>query len=392
MLLFSPASKPSLSWLKPRRLPKYSLLLDLCIGAGLMAYLVTATAVTGNEGWVWEIARDVLRGIAISLRRVWTIPATMIVLVAAGYNELTVWPYPLGVAVMLYTIAASDYPKWLAWAAAAVAVFFLLLPWPSEVELSADLAFYLVPEVLLFTVAPVAFGLYARERQRLIAVLQAREADAARQAKLEAERVRADERNRLANEIHDVVAHSVSLMIVHTGALKLAATDERTREVADLVRTSGHVALQEMREMVSVLRTEDNAPLGPVPTLDNLEPLIEESRSAGFYVDFQTSGVPRKVSGSVERTAFRVVQESLTNILKHAPGAAAQVDLTWRLSRLDITVRNDPPQRPPMDLPQSGHGLRSLRERVSLLSGDFQAGPTNEGGWRVYASLPIGGG
>jgi len=94
----------------------------------------------------------------------------------------------------------------------------------------------------------------------------------------------------------------------------------------------------------------------------------------------------------VERTAFRVVQESLTNIHKHAPGAAARVDLTWQPSTLDISVRNDPPRRPPMDLPESGHGLRSLRERVSLLSGEFQAGPTNEGGWRVYASLPTGGG
>jgi signal transduction histidine kinase len=357
-----------------------------------MAYLVTATAVTGGEDWVWEMVRDVLRGTAISLRRVWTIPATMIVLVAAGYNELTVWPYPLGVALMLYTIAAADYPKWLGWATATVAAFLLLLPWPSDVELSTDLAFYLVPEVLLFTVAPVAFGLYARERQRVIAAMQAREADAERQARLEAARVRADERNRLANEIHDVVAHSISLMIVHTGALMLAATDERTRQIADLVRSSGHVALEELREVVRVLRADDSVPLGPVPTLAKLESLIEESRVAGVHIDFQALGVPKKVSGSVERTAFRLVQESLTNILKHAPGAAVRIDLVWGPSRLDISVRNDPPRRAPMGLPESGHGLRSLRERVSLLSGDFEAGPTNEGGWLVYASLPIGGG
>lgn len=356
-----------------------------------MVYLIAATVIT-KDGWVWDIGRDVCEGMAVALRRMWTIPATIVVLAATGYNDLAVWPYPLGVAIMLYTLAASDFPKWLAWVMSGIGVFFLILPWPSTIELSRDLAIYLVPEMLLFSVAPVALGLYTRERQRLIVAMQAREADAARQAKLEAERVRGEERNRLANEIHDVVAHSVSLMIVHTGALKLAANDERTRQIADLVRSSGHVALQELREVVSVLRTDDSAPLGPAPTLTNLEPLIEESRSAGLQVDFQTLGVPRKVSGSVQRTAFRVVQESLTNIHKHAPGAAARVDVTWQQSRLDILVRNDPTQHAPMDLPESGHGLRSLRERVSLLSGDFQAGPTNEGGWRVHASLPIGGG
>ena len=385
----SPTSTPSLSWLSLRRLPKYSLLLDFCIGAGLMIYLVSATVLT-REGWVWDSIRDVCQGLAVMFRRVWTIPATVVVLWATGANDLAVWPYPLGVAIMLYTIAACDYPKWLAWVTASVGVFFLLLPWPSTIELTRNLAIYLIPEMLLFSVAPVALGLYARERQRLIAAMQARETDALRQATLEAARIRADERSRLANEIHDVVAHSISLMIVHTGALKLAATDERTRQIADLVRSSGHVALEELREVVSVLRTEDSVPLGPAPTLANLESLIAESRSAGLQVDFQALGVPRKVSGSVERTAFRVVQESLTNIHKHAPGAAASVDLTWRPSSLDITVRNDPPQRPPMDLPESGHGLRSLHERVSLLNGEFRAGPTNEGSWRVYASLPIG--
>jgi signal transduction histidine kinase len=388
----SPASRRDLSWLRPRKPPRAGFLVDLCIGAGLTIYLVSATVLT-RDGWVLEIIRDIVEGVAVGFRRVWTIPATALVLAATGYNDLAVWPYPLGVAIMLYTIAADDrFPRRLAWITAAVSVFFLLLPWPSQIELSRDLAIYLVPEMLLFSVAPVAFGLYTRERQRLIATMQAREADADRQTKLEGARVRAEERNRLANEIHDVVAHSISLMIVHTGALKLAATDERTRQIADLVRSSGHVALEELREVVSVLRTDDSAPLGPPPTLVNLEALVDDSRSAGIRIDFQTLGVPRKVSGSVERTAFRVVQESLTNILKHAPGAAARIDLIWQPSRLDVSVRNGPPRQAPMNLPESGFGLRSLRERVSLLSGEFRAGATFEGGWRVYASLPTGGG
>lgn len=356
-----------------------------------MIYFISATVLT-KESTVSDTVRDICKGTAIMFRRVWTIPAAIVVLAATTYNDLAVWPYPLAMAIMLYTIASSDFPKWLAWVTAAVGISVLLVPWSSAHELTRELAIYLIPEIMLFTVAPVAIGFYIRERQRLIATMQAHEAGAEKQAKLEAARVRAEERSRLADEIHDVVAHSISLMIVHTGALKLAASDERTRQIADLVRSSGHVALEELREVVSVLRTDDNAPLGPPPTLANLESLIEESRSAGLHIDFEIFGVPRKVPGSVERTAYRVVQESLTNLHKHAPGAAARIDLLWRPSRLDISVRNDPPRRAPMDLPESGHGLRSLRERVSLLSGEFQAGPTNEGGWRVYASLPIGGG
>ncbi|HEX6685927.1 MAG TPA: histidine kinase [Candidatus Limnocylindrales bacterium] len=356
-----------------------------------MVYLISAT-VLAEDGWGWEVLRDVCEGMAVAVRRIWTVPATVAVLAATGYNDLAIWPYPLGVAVMLYTIAASDYPQWLAWTAAGVGVFFLLLPWPSSIDLSTGLAIYLVPEMLLFSAAPVLFGLYTKERQRLIGTMQERESDERRRAELEAERVRADERSRLANEIHDVVAHSISLMIVHTGAMKLSATDERTRQMADLVRSAGHVALEELREVVGVLRMDDSAPLGPAPNLANIEALIDESRSAGAYVDFQVLGTPRKVSGSVERTAYRVVQESLTNLHKHAPGAPARVDIAWRPSRLDISVRNDPPSGAPMHLPESGHGLQSLRERVDLLSGQFEAGPTSEGGWRVYASLPTTGG
>jgi hypothetical protein len=181
MSLSSPASRPNLSWLRPRGLPKYSLLLDLFIGAGLMVYLLSATAIT-KDGWAWESVRDICEGVAVAFRRMWTVPATIVVLAATGYNDLAVWPYPLGVAIMLYTIAASDLPKWLAWVAAGIGVFFLILPWPSRIELPREIAIYLVPEMLLFSVAPVALGLYARERQRLIATLEAREADADRQA------------------------------------------------------------------------------------------------------------------------------------------------------------------------------------------------------------------
>jgi signal transduction histidine kinase len=240
---------------------------------------------------------------------------------------------------------------------------------------------------------PMLLGLYARQRQDLIDTLRAQSENAARQRALEAERIRAEERSRLANEIHDVVAHSVSLMIVHSGALKLAAPDERTREIAERIRNAGRMALEELRDLVGVLRHGDSAPLGPAPNLANLGGLTEDARTAGTPIEMHLKGTPRRVSGAVERTAYRVVQEALTNARKHAAGAPVRVDVIWRKSDLDIAVRNDPPPAgAAMAFPDSGYGIESLRERVNLLSGVFRSGPTNEGGWRVYASLPTGGG
>ncbi|GIH04584.1 two-component sensor histidine kinase [Rhizocola hellebori] len=368
----------------PRSLPARDLLLDLAIGAGLTIYLTAATSLDGgNAGW--EIARDLAEGLAVACRRVWTLPALAVVMVVTAFNDLATWPYPLGLAIMLYTLAAEGYARHRVWLSAALGALVLLVPWPSTEEITWAVMIYLVPEMLLFSVAPVLFGLYAHE-------LSQRAATNERQRKLEAERVREDERNRLANEIHDVVAHRVSLMVVHTGALKLAATDEKTRRTADLVRSSGRLALEELRELVRVLRSEESPPLQPMASLDKVEALVEEARGAGQEVRFVETGVRRKLPSTVERTAYRVVQESLTNTRKHASGAKVQVRLTWWDSRLEIEVANSPVVVEETGFPEGGHGLRSLRERVGLVSGNFTAGQTSDGGWAVHAFLPYGGG
>jgi signal transduction histidine kinase len=372
-----------MSILLPRRLPSRDLLLDLAIGAGLTVYLMAATSLDPNSA-EWETTRDVVEGIAVALRRVWTIPALIMVVLITGFNDLTTWPYPLGLAIMLFTVAAQRRMRWSAWAGAAVGAVLLLLPWPTDERLTGGLLVYLIPEVLLFTVAPVLLGLYLR-------ALAQRSAQQKQHQMLEAQRVRAEERNRLANEIHDVVAHRVSLMVVHTGALKLAATDEKTRKTADLVRSLGRLALEELREVVGVLRSEESAPLQPMASLDKLATLVDEERAAGQRLEFVQAGQERKLPSIVERTAYRVVQESLTNARKHAPGAAVVVRLTWRPSTLDIEVHNGKPVTRSGGFPAGGHGLRSLQERVGLVSGTFRAGPAGDGGWAVYASLPYGG-
>ncbi len=367
----------------PRRLPARDLLLDLAIGAGLTVYLMAAASLEGNNAH-WEVTRDVAEGIAVALRRVWTVPALIAVIVITAFNDLNNWPYPLGLAIMIFTLAYQRAGKWLAWAGAGIGAALLLLPWPTDDRLSSGVLIYLIPEVLLFSLVPVLAGLYARS-------LSQRAADTERRQRLEEQRVRAEERNRLANEIHDVVAHRVSLMVVHTGALKLAATDEKTRKTADLVRSLGRLALEELRDVVGVLRSGQTPPLQPMASLGNLETLVEEERAAGQRVDFVQVGQERKLASTVERTAYRVVQESLTNARKHAPGSAVMVRLTWLTSTLEIEVRNGKATAKSAGLPEGGHGLRSLRERVGLVAGKLRAGPAGDGGWAVNVSLPYGG-
>lgn len=373
-----------MSFFLPRRLPSRDLLLDLVIGVGLTVYLMAATSLDPTSER-WETTRDVIEGVAVSLRRVWTVPALISVLLVTALNDLTTWPYPLGLAIMLFTVAVHRQLARVAWAGSAVGAFVLLLPWPSDAKLTSGLLVYLVPEVLLFSVAPVLVGFYVR-------ALFHRAAESQRRQALEAQRVRAEERNRLANEIHDVVAHRVSLMVVHTGALKLAATDEKTRRTADLVRSLGRQALEELREVVGVLRSEEAAPLRPMASLDKIAALVHEEREAGQRVEFVQVGQERKLSSIVERTAYRIVQESLTNARKHAPGAMVMVRLAWRESTLEIEVRNGKASAKNVGLPKGGYGLNSLRERVDLVAGQLRAGPAGDGGWAVTASLPYGGG
>ncbi|WP_020523265.1 sensor histidine kinase [Catelliglobosispora koreensis] len=378
-----------MSWFSPHWLRRQEIVTDLAIGLVLTIYLMSATTLSNNETTA-DLLRDIAEGCGVAMRRVWTIVAFFVVTAATLFNDLATWPYPLGLAIILYTMADSDFPRWACWVGAAVSVVVLLLPWPSQIDLAPNVLTYLIPEIILFTVAPVLTGLYSRARRTLLQTYAERSADEERARRLEAERIRADERNRLANEIHDVVAHRVSLMVVHSGALKLAAADERTRETAETVRSLGRMALEELREVVGVLRSDESAPLAPTANLANLEALLGDSRKAGDDVTFHQAGTPRKLAATVERTAYRVVQESLTNARKHAPGAAIMVQLVWGTSTLDVTVINEAPARDTAVFPQSGHGLKSLRERTALVSGRIEAGPMAGGGWAVRATLPYG--
>ncbi|WP_435150938.1 sensor histidine kinase [Micromonospora aurantiaca (nom. illeg.)] len=236
-------------------------------------------------------------------------------------------------------------------------------------------------------IAPALVGLWIGARRDALTALRDRAERLERERKAHAERVRAQERARIAREMHDVVAHRVSLMVVHAGALEVTTADPATAEAAAVIRSTGRAALTDLREVLGVLRQE---PPLPVAGWDGIDELISESRAAGLRVDRVDDGTPGPVPDAVARTAYRVVQEGLTNARKHAPGAAVGVRVRHLPDGIEVAVRNDRSDGAGPVLPGAGLGLVGLRERVELTGGRLAAGPTPAGGFLLRALVPVG--
>ncbi len=221
----------------------------------------------------------------------------------------------------------------------------------------------------------------------------------ARAARLEKERDAfakasvADERARIARELHDVVAHSVSVMTVQAGGVRRLLGDERPRERDALaaIEETGRTALAEMRRMVGVMRAGDggDAQLAPQPGLGDLDRLATETRDAGLPVQIRIDGEPRPLGAGLDLSAFRIVQEGLTNARKHAGPAHATVTVRYRPTEVELLIEDDGvgPRRNGAE----GHGLIGMGERVAVYGGHFEHGPRSGGGFRVHATLPIDG-
>jgi signal transduction histidine kinase len=221
-------------------------------------------------------------------------------------------------------------------------------------------------------------GILIRARTRQVAVAEA-----------EAVRAVAEERARIARELHDVIAHSVSVMVVQAGAAEevLRTAPERALAPVRAIQETGREALVEMSRLVGLLRDHaSELGLAPQPGLADLGMLIEQVRDAGLPVDVQVEGQPRHVPLGVDLSAYRVVQEALTNALKHAGEARATVRLRYRPDSLELEVLDDGPGTANGHV--GGHGLVGMRERIAVFGGEFDAGPREDGGFRVRAVLP----
>ncbi|SDF50891.1 Signal transduction histidine kinase [Blastococcus fimeti] len=266
-------------------------------------------------------------------------------------------------------------------------------PW--EVD-SANEAVGAVGTAALLVLLPGALGIWQRTRAQLLAALRERAEKAEAERELLARDAVLTERTRIAREMHDAVGHRVSLMVLQAGAIEMAAQDpDRVGQLAGQVQTAGRRALDELRQMVGVLRAGDvdeEAPLGPQPGLEDLPRLVAQAREAGMAVELTLPATD--VGPLVGRAAYRIVQESLTNAGRHAPGAAVHVTVERTGSELAVRVVNGPPHehgRTSRDhgrTPGGGFGLVGLGERVRTLGGRLTAGPRLDGGFCVEAVLP----
>jgi signal transduction histidine kinase len=300
----------------------------------------------------------------------------------------------------------------------AVAVLSIIVARPWQPSLTV------ITIGVLRTAAGPLLAMYFDARRRLVAALTERAERAERERHLLAEQARAEERARLAGEMHDVVTHRVSLMVLQAGALRMTAADESTRQAAEELRAAGCQALDELRDLVGILRTADDE--DATPSTPGLAALVAESAGVGTPAELAEEGDPALASPVVGRTAYRIVREALTNVRKHAPGAQVTVQVSYAESGVRLTVRNTAPPglsdgaqpdgtlsdgtlsdgaqpdgtlsdgmlseralaRADLSATGSGLGIVGLRQRVEVVHGTLRASGTPDGGFCVEATLP----
>jgi signal transduction histidine kinase len=242
--------------------------------------------------------------------------------------------------------------------------------------------------VLRTAVGPL-LALYFTARREVLQALRDRAERAERERYLLAEQARAEERARLAGEMHDVVTHQVSLMVLQAGALGITAPDEATRQAAEELRAAGVQALDELRDLIGILRTAPES--DQAPSISGLSELVAESTAVGTPAELVQEGDPALASPVVGRTAYRIVREALTNVRKHAPGAHVVVRVGYDESQVRLSIRNTAATAPPdggLAATGSGLGLAGLRQRIELVHGTLRASGTPDGGFCVEATMP----
>jgi signal transduction histidine kinase len=297
--------------------------------------------------------------------------------------------------VALFTLAVHRPFRYVAWIAGADLVLLPVLYWlrpDPELPYAGVVTF-----ATLLTVTVVGWGMVVRSKRILMLSLRDRAHRAETEARLRAEQAQRLAREEIAREMHDVLAHRLTLLSVHAGALEFRpdAPREEIARAAGVIRESAHEALQDLREIIGVLRAGEGDDAGggrPQPTLAAVDALVAECREAGMKValDHRVAD-PGAVPASVGRTAYRIAQEALTNARKHAPGAEVALRVTGALGDgLTITVINPPPTGEARPVPGSGQGLIGLTERANLAGGRLEHGTTADGGFEVRAWLPWG--
>jgi signal transduction histidine kinase len=389
---------------RQRRSPRARLLFDAALAVGLLI-AETALWVLGPReywppSWPAALAWLALAYVAMALRRTAMTAAIAILVVQLMVSVLVpgLADGGVGLLVVTYTLAST---RTVRYAAAACALLWL----PPIVAALTPLGRAAMPPLPVH-LPPMYFVLYnalllllcffvgrtVHNRRAYVAALEDRARMAEEDQHVFAERAVADERRRIARELHDVVAHHVSVMgVLATGTRRALRRDPvAADEALATIEETGRVALREMRRLLSVLRT-DAEPVGelePQPGLPGIDELLEQVREAGLPVELITSGEPGRLDPGVALAVYRITQEALTNALKHAGPASAEVRLAFTPKELTIEI-SDTGRGPRPGPHYVGHGLLGMRERISLYGGTLRAGARSGGGFRVAARIPL---
>lgn len=245
---------------------------------------------------------------------------------------------------------------------------------------------------LVFLVGPWSVGVAMRQRAQRTSRAEARATQLEQEQEAQVAAAAAAERTRIARELHDIVSHSISVIAIQTQAVRRRLPAEQVNEAEDLaaVETTAREALAEMRRLFGVLRSDgEAASLSPQPGLHELEHLCEQVRASGLEVDLDVRGTPYPLPPGLDLTAYRIVQEGLTNALRHSGAERATVLLRYDASRVVVSVEDDGRGFDPASIASNGHGLVGVRERVALYDGTVQVLPGTSSGTRLMAALPL---
>jgi signal transduction histidine kinase len=378
-----------------------SLRADALLAAAAVAIelvlIATGPADMRERGWAVAVASSVACAVPIALRRVAPWAAVVLTTVALVIGAVvTVQPVTVVVAIVVLTYStAAHFP--LRRAVLALAAMWLpvlvvnaLTPDASKPE-DMSTGYIMFLNGLLGMVC-FFIGRTVHARRSSTQALEERARAAEENQRALAEQAVAEERRRIARELHDMVAHHVSVMgVLATGARRVLRRDpDASDEALSTIEDTSRTTLREMRRLLDVLRTEAEpaAEMAPQPGLAGIETLVEQVREAGLPVSLRVDGSPGSLAPGVALTIYRIVQEALTNALKHAGAATAQVRLSFGVYWLIVEIF-DTGRGPAPGSDHVGHGLVGMRERVALYGGTLRTGPRPGGGFRVYAKIPM---
>lgn len=358
----------------------------LLADSALAAALVAVTVVAPDSTRWSSVASAAVAASGVALRRVWPLAACVLACVAlTGAQLLPGKPEDLAtfLAVLVTVFTAAAYASRTE-VAAAVAVAAAAVIAEALLAGSTDFAF-----VLTFLIVAVAAGLAVRRRVGEARRLAERASRVERAAADHARESILRERGRLARELHDIVSHGVAVMVVQATAAEHVLDDDARVEPLHAIQATGRETLAELQRLLGVLRASDSdEPLAPQPTLAQLDALLEPLRAAGLDVVLDVRGARRTLPASVEASVFRVVQEALTNAVRHAGAQRLRVVLDYGAERLVACVEDDG-HGACAGSPGGGRGLAGMRERIALLGGTLYAEPSATGGFAVRASVPL---